>query len=427
MTNKKFVILNMSNDKNKGDLAILESLVKLLKIKSKNISVINADLNEIALKSQIWTSKLGIMQFPSFFPTVLNNNKIKKIFNHIYYMLYTIILLILIILLQDNIKYLMFIFPKSYKNSINAILSADTIFVKGGSFLYNYGNIFNELYFYRMIYPIIISIYLNKRIYFMGVSIGPLKTKLSQHLLEFSIKNSKKTILREYISFNFIKKLKLDTYNIMVLPDLAFMNQFNEGVSTINAFKKENIPYIKSHLKIGITARYWKFPQSGKNGVKTYNNYKNTFINSCKIIQDKYNADLYFLPHYLGDLNFEENILKEFPNNAYILKGDYSINDLKYLYSKLDYLIGVRLHSCILALSVNTPALHIAYMRNKGIGTYSLLGLKDYVLDASSISTNSFVMKFNKMVKNRNNITHKLNKKSIHMFNIINNEILREI
>ncbi len=69
---------------------------------------------------------------------------------------------------------------------------------------------------------------------------------------------------------------------------------------------------------------------------------------------------------------------------------DADVDDMLAAYRRMDIHIGQMLHSAILAMSVGTPALSLAY-DVKSAGFYSLLGLDGLCLDASTASEEDIV------------------------------------
>ena len=429
MQEKSYVILNMSDEKNKGDFAILKSIVDLLRTHNKysDISVINVDLNETDLLKQNLTRMLKVKQLPALFPKISNRNIFIKAYNYSIDLFLIIIFFLCIAIFQNSLKYFLFIFPKRFKKTFLALEKANKVFLKGGSFLYDYGSLNNSLYFLRMIYLSIISIFLKKDLYILGVSIGPIKSSMNIKLIKFLIKHSRITILRELISYNFINSLSINKDNIFVIPDMAFLAKYDTNINIKDLLSNENIPYPINKIKIAVTAREWEFPQSHSDSINIKSNYISVLTDSLREIQTKYNAILYFIPHNLYDIDFESLIYKSIGKDSYLLKGDYSLEELINFYKNMDYTIGVRLHSCILSLAVKTPALHIAYMMHKGLGTYKLLNLEDYVIDATNFDTELVLSKFELMVKNSKQINNNVNKAIEQSRMILFNNLLKQI
>lgn len=100
------------------------------------------------------------------------------------------------------------------------------------------------------------------------------------------------------------------------------------------------------------------------------------FLSTCQGLDD-----------YVDDSKVAENIietlnLKECKSisidNAY-----HDLNELQLAIRDFDFVIGTRLHMCILSLLNSVPAFNISY-EEKGKATYEYLDIVDYSIDYNS-------------------------------------------
>ncbi len=77
-----------------------------------------------------------------------------------------------------------------------------------------------------------------------------------------------------------------------------------------------------------------------------------------------------------------QTIKSRFPDDPDVVlcTEDLAIEDLCRLFGRFDLMIGMRLHSALIALRVGVPAIHIAYTL-KGRDIYADLGLGEWVID----------------------------------------------
>lgn len=77
-----------------------------------------------------------------------------------------------------------------------------------------------------------------------------------------------------------------------------------------------------------------------------------------------------------------QSIKARFPDDDEVVActDDMAIEDLCRLFARFDLMIGMRLHSTLIALRVGAPTIHIAYTL-KGHDIYADLGLADWVID----------------------------------------------
>ncbi len=421
---KKITILNMSDPCNKGDLAILENTLGLLRkyCCDPDISVINVDysLKEITELEGFDSlrSMLANRHFGAFFPRIFKNaSKFADLINGIKYLLLSWWILFWTVMLGEKAQ--MFTMGY-YKHSFNAIKNADIIILKGGSYLYSYGGIKGSMFLYRMIFPSILSILLNKKVIALGHSVGPIVGYTQRRISRWTLNKFACIVAREEISYNFlINVLKLKKEKIMLLPDLAFWKNRDEVTSEFTLsqiLEKEDIKFENSaDLKIGITVRDWNFPLRGE-AERLFENYITSIVESIKYVCSQYSASCFIMPHAQKDLPIGKQVYsmtKSF--NVFLLKGDYSPATMRKIYGEMDLFVGTRIHSNIFAISEGVPTVAIAYQIPKGFGIISMVGLEKYILDIAKIRSSDLVKKINRLLQNREEIRKSLIKKTDEM------------
>ena len=109
----------------------------------------------------------------------------------------------------------------------------------------------------------------------------------------------------------------------------------------------------------------------------------------CDELIEKYNARLVFVPMYAGksffsprDDIFTQKVVKRMKHKTEIriLKKRYTPAEIKGLFSKMDLVIGVPLHSVILATSAETLSIPLCYA-DKNIRYMRMIGMDDIILD----------------------------------------------
>ncbi|MFH1326464.1 MAG: polysaccharide pyruvyl transferase family protein [Candidatus Falkowbacteria bacterium] len=149
--------------------------------------------------------------------------------------------------------------------------------------------------------------------------------------------------------------------------------------------KKTKKIKLDNHIKIGLNLNY--------SGWRGFGKYKKEILESyervAEYFQKKYKAKVYYLQHHPS----EKVILKKL-KVADIIKVDLSPYQQKYIYSQMDLIIGMMLHSCVLAFGAGTPEINVVYdVRNKNFAkfikcpelTVNLDGLKQGELLKKSI------------------------------------------
>lgn len=419
-------ILNMSDPCNKGDLAILENTLALLRkhYYNSSISVVNVDYSykEIAELEEFESlrSLLGEQHFGAFFPRVFkSSNKFLDFMNGLKYLLFSTWILFWTMLLGRRAG--IFIMGE-YKFGFNAIKDADFIILKGGSYIYSYGGVKGFTFLCRMIFPSILAIFLNKKIIALGHSIGPIMGYTQRRITRWTLERFTRIIVREDITYNFlINDLKLMREKIVLLPDIAFWKDKNELTSkhTLeHILEKENIKLAApTDLRIGITVRDWNFPLK-KDAEGLFEKYITSVTESIRYLCSEYNASCFIMPHVQKDLPIGEQVYFRTEScNVFLLKGNYTPHLMRKIYGEMDLLIGTRIHSSIFAISEGVPTITIAYQIPKGFGIIGMVGLDKYILDIANINTEDMIKRINMILRDREQIREDLLRKIDKMGN----------
>ena len=118
----------------------------------------------------------------------------------------------------------------------------------------------------------------------------------------------------------------------------------------------------EDRVKIGFNLNYSGWLGFGKWENDILDSYNKTIEHFSK----NNKAEIYYLVHHPG----EYNIFKKL--KADDLKViDLSMGEQKYVYSQLDLVIGMMLHSCVMSFGALTPEINVAYdLRNKSFARF---------------------------------------------------------
>lgn len=241
---------------------------------------------------------------------------------------------------------------KLYKD-IDVIISAP------GGYINSYYGIEEKLFCMSLIKK-----YFNTKIVMYSQSVGPLNEN-DKNILDKYMKMFDLFMARDEISYNNVKSYK----NTIKTNDAAFLLNSKESKN------KENI--------IGISVRQWGFEGRSKDKyielirnivVKCIDNgNKVEFISTCQGI-----------PNYVDDskiANVIKNGLDEkYKKEVVVNEKYYSLNQLREYINKFKFIIGTRLHMCILSTLSGIPAFNISY-EVKGKECYKILDLMEFSID----------------------------------------------
>jgi colanic acid/amylovoran biosynthesis protein len=281
------------------------------------------------------------------------------------------------------------------KKAIELFGASDIVISKGGSFLYDNQDSFRTiLTFYRMAFPILLAIRMGKTPILLGQSIGPAHFKISRILLSYIFNNSH-VLLREkvcytrYISGWYSKELE-------TMPDVAFSLKY----SYVKEFEK----YL-GYCGITLLTKY-------------YFKSKKAYINYLKKMKEvvewlaKGDIEILLIPQVVypgaNDTDSINDLFTHCNTNTRkkltIIKNDYSPKQLKYLYSKLEFLLAARLHSAIFALSECVPSVNLSYQGTKSKGILNNIAMGEYCLDINTSSSGQIISKIKDVITNRRDL-----------------------
>ncbi len=242
---------------------------------------------------------------------------------------------------------------KKYKN-FDVVVSAP------GGYINSYYGFYQRLYCMSTIK----NIY-NTKLVMYSQSVGPLndrdKEVLDEYINEFDL-----FMVRDDVSYENVKQYK----NILKTNDAAFLLD-----KTNSVIKKEKI--------VAISVREWGHDSRDK---KKYINmmkkiaervieqgYKIEFISTCQGIKN-----------YVDDSKIAKEIYEEIKNdykcNVKVNEKYLSLEELRGYINKFEFVVGTRLHMCILSIIEGIPAFNISY-EVKGKECFKILGLSKYSID----------------------------------------------
>lgn len=282
----------------------------------------------------------------------------------------------------------------SLDKRIQYFKKADLVVVKGGTFIYTISGLRGIIFGLRILYPIIISVILKKKIIVAPHSFGPFNNKLMDAIIFYYLRKLDWIYCRENESVDLLKKRKVERCSF--LPDMAF---YNEG-----CVRKEKLDYA-----VGITARPLEFLQ--KNKTQVYENYLQSMIDFIEEITIKYpSIFIKLIPQVIGPDPREDDAVSlkyiyDKLSDSAKLRTELIKSQLRHpqelitMYSELDILIGTRMHSIIFALLSGVKPIAISYLGPKHRGIMESFKLSEYVTGIDTIQKEFLVNKTSDLLK----------------------------
>lgn len=206
-------------------------------------------------------------------------------------------------------------------------------------------------------------------------------------------------ILRESISYNAIKKY-IPEYKLMLAPDSAF---------SLKPKQIKRNKWYENKKVIGLNLS----PLTIKNSENLNAVYK--FID---YILSKTKYCIALIPHVTVEESNDYLILNEIKNHykknnrVYLEETNYNCEEIKYIISKLSFLIAARTHASIAGYSSEVPTLVIGYsVKSKGIAKDIFGNFKNYVIPKEKLINNELIEKFQYLEENKDVIKKILHEK----------------
>jgi|GEM_PF-49050 len=241
----------------------------------------------------------------------------------------------------------------------------------------------------------------NKKLVLWGASIEKksLDIEAIKDLRKFDI-----ILARESLTYRNLAKF-IDNEKLMLLPDPAFALD-SQKTKLPNQFKE--FPVIGLNVSPIITN--WRGEEYVLASI-------NKLINH---VLKKSSCSIALISHVTRDYDNDLEILRkiksqfqEEPRVFLIDRDDLECGKLKYIISKLKFLIAARTHASIAGYSSQVPTLVLGYsIKSKGIAKDIFGSFKNYVLPLEDISGENLIEKFDFLVENAVSIKKILKEKA---------------
>ena len=271
---------------------------------------------------------------------------------------------------------------------------ADFIVIGGGGILYSYFLPFNL----KTINEIVKPIFLFGLGYIKEVD-APL---WSQDKIDSVVALANKATgigIRDLNTKRFLIANGVRTTKIKVVGDpAAFLFEKKPSVATIS-----RLSLLNRKQKIGLNLNYSGWLGFGKWREDILHAYKET----VDYFQNELGFEVYYLQHHPG----EKNIYPELKISNLKLV-DLKPNEQKYVYGKLDLIIGMMLHVGVMAYGAKTPEISVAYdIRNYGFAEF--INHPELVVDLEKLKDGELLRRAQMVISKKTNYQKQFVKKKI--------------
>ena len=389
-------LLNVWSEQNKGDFAIVEATIQLLKDKFNIVD--NKIFNVVFIG--IGQEDIKYLQNKGFLKELSKYNLYPATIRFLEYNRTGHLVTLKKQKLAKNILKSFYKLLANKDHLFKLLKNSDLIISVGGHYLYSFHKksaIKEILSTYFLTLPYIVASKAGKKVNIFGTSFGPYYHKITLKYLRRILKHHK-IFAREKYAQNYIRKeLVLPS---ILMPDIAFYLDYPD--------LPETPPYKNNdYLKIAITVRDWAFPDITYKKQKLYKQkqYITSFVNAVKTMLETFpKALITFYPQVAipSEKEDDRQIMRVIEKLLYKKISAKQQKQVLFLYSQpklkklvTEYrsshvIIGTRMHSLI--LGIPTPFVPIAYMGKKTYGLLDLLSYpKDLLLDINEVSSTKII------------------------------------
>lgn len=232
------------------------------------------------------------------------------------------------------------------------------------------------------------AIGMGKRLILLPQSIGPLRDPFWRLMIRWIVQHAELTLVRERESLALLEELGC-SQRALYVPDLVFAME-SAPVEEARAILAEvGVDQIDASFLVGITALDWGLQNQAFGGQAAYERALGQCIDAITaqggaVVLFRQSID----PNPAwDDLWVSKRIQAAAQQRDRVLVIDrvFRPEVLQAAYGCMDYFIGTRMHSVIMASNAGTPALAIGYLY-KSRGIMQELGLASYCFEIETVT-----------------------------------------
>jgi len=266
--------------------------------------------------------------------------------------------------------------------SLKKINGCEAIFIGGGGILYSYFLPFDQ----KMIQAIKPPLFLFGLGYIKEIGSKDWPKKNISSVIALADK-AQKIGVRDFNTKRFLESNGIEKNKLHVIGDPAFvLKEKKPTIQTIDKLKLKN-----KNIKIGLNLNY--------SGWLGFGLWRDDILLAYKEVisyfKNNFEADIYYLKHHPG----EEKIYRQLGLKD-IIKVDLPPQEQKYVYRKMDLIIGMMLHVGVMSCGALTPEISVAYdIRNYGFAEF--IRHKELVVDLEKLKSGALLDVAKKVFRDR--------------------------
>jgi len=271
---------------------------------------------------------------------------------------------------------------------------------------------------------------LSTPVYCYAIGVGPVATILGKLLTRLVLNRVDVITLRDKDSKNFLKHLHVTKPEIFITADPTFTLSPAKKIFAKNIFSLEKIDEKHNGPRIAIVPRRWfhykhyLLPMSLRSkyfslgGQREFTHLKKIIAQVTDYLISINNAQIIFIPMRSADNRFDlgqdDNfVIQEIINivkakeNVFQLKGNYSPKELKTLLGQMDLIIGMRMHSLIMGSTMGVPVIGFSILP-KFKSFFEMIGQETYLINIKELNSKILLDKITSALSYREQIRKEL-------------------
>ncbi len=219
---------------------------------------------------------------------------------------------------------------------------------------------------------------LRLRIAGLGLGLGPLDTAIGRRLAAAALSNLDLFIGRDERSCAWARTLTHGRLPTQLAPDPAIFLQAASPGEALRHLAAAGVPRADGDIVVGVSVRRWFHlgrrrilpyalgARDARAARDAFDRFLDRFTNALKLFAADKPVRFLFFPmadaDWEGDAVFARRMAAGLDHPAHILRLDCDASMTKALAGLCDLFVGVRMHPCLLALSMGVPAVGVYHV-----------------------------------------------------------------
>lgn len=241
--------------------------------------------------------------------------------------------------------------------------------------------------------PVMLGELLKRPTFICAQTIGPLHK--TRGLCAWLFKHADMVTAREKITFDYLSNMGINSKKLSLTADMAFLMAPASAERGREILEREGVPFDKPIIGFSISRLPGHILGSEEGADSTC--LEREFARTLDQIAAMGIRPV-FISHTTGPGERRDDRvaasrvaeLTKPESGVFALKGDYSAEEIKAVIGQMDVFCGVRMHSCIGAMSMRVPTISIAY-GPKAYGIMSLAGQEQWMIDIRKASSENLL------------------------------------